>query len=71
MQRAATTYSVLESTLRDRRAGKALRCDCEPNIKKLTKLKESVIVQHILNLDSRGFAPRLSEVRDIGRGKAR
>lgn len=33
------------------------RHDREPNSDKLTKLEESVI-EHILDLDSRGFAPK-------------
>ena len=36
-----------------------------PNLKKLTKLKEEVIVRHILDLDSRGFAPTLGAVKDM------
>ena len=31
----------------------------------LTKLEEKVVVEHILNLDSRGFPPRLTDVADI------
>ena len=42
-----------------------LRHDCEPNLKKLTCLKEDIIIQYILNLDVRGFSPILVEVRDI------
>ncbi len=64
-RRAATTFSVPESTLRSRRAGVPSRRDCEPNSKKLTTLEEEVIVRHILDLDSRGFAPSLGAVRDI------
>lgn len=64
-RRAATTYSVPETTLRRRRAGIAVRRDCEPKSKKLTKLEEEVIVKHILDLDSRGFAPTLGAVRDM------
>jgi hypothetical protein len=50
VNRAAATFNVPESTLRSRR-------DCEPKSKKLTKLEEEVIVKHILDLDSQGFAP--------------
>jgi hypothetical protein len=34
-------------------------------LKKLTKLEEEVIVRHILELDSRGFAPTLCAVREM------
>ena len=65
VRKAAKTFEVPESTLRDRRGGKDFRRDCEPNSKKLTKLEESVIVRYILELDSRGFPPRLQAVRDM------
>ena len=61
-RRAAAIFNVPEATLRDRRAGKPTRRDCEPNLKKLTKLKEEVIVRHILDLDTRGFAPTLGAI---------
>jgi hypothetical protein len=64
-RRAAEIYNVSRTTLRRRRAGTASRRDCEPNSKKLTKPEESAIIQHILDLDSRGFAPKLSAVRDM------
>ena len=64
-RRAAAIFNVPEATLRDRRAGKPARRDCEPNSKKLTKLEEEVIVRHILDLDTRGFAPTLGAVQDM------
>jgi hypothetical protein len=63
--RAALTFNVSRSTLRNRRAGIAARRDCEPKSKKLSKLEEEVIVGYILDLDSRGFAPSLGAVRDM------
>lgn len=65
VNRAAATFNVPETTLRDRRAGIAARRDCQPLSKKLTKLEEEVIIKHILDLDSRGFAPTLRAVRDM------
>jgi len=65
VNRAAETFGVPESTLRSRRAGVPPRRDCEANSRKLTKLEEEVIVRHILDLDSRGFAPTLGAVRDM------
>ena len=61
--RAAATYNVPESTLRDRLAGKPARHDCQPNIKKLTKSKEEAIIKHVLDLDAQGFPPSLDNVR--------
>jgi hypothetical protein len=34
-------------------------------MKKLTKLEEKVIIQHSLELDSRGFSPQLGVIRDM------
>jgi hypothetical protein len=65
INRAATTYNVPQSTLSDRLAGKPARGDCQPNSKKLTKLEEEAIVEHILDLDSRGFPPSLDAVRHM------
>jgi len=62
---AINTFNVPRSTLRDRRAGKPARRDCQPNSKKLTQLEEEVIVNYILDLDRRGFAPTYAAVRDM------
>ncbi|KAF4300733.1 hypothetical protein GTA08_BOTSDO06775 [Botryosphaeria dothidea] len=65
VKRAASTFNIPRTTLRDRRAGVASRRDYEPNSKKLTKPEEEAIIQHIYDLDSRGFAPTLDAVRDM------
>ena len=65
LRRAAATYKVPFTTLRNRSAGQASRADCIPNRRKLDKIEEEVIVQHILELVSRGFPPRLSAVADM------
>jgi hypothetical protein len=63
--RAATIYKVLESTLRQQRAGTLLQRDCKVNSMKLTSTKEWVIVQHVLKLDERGYLPQLTNVEDM------
>ena len=62
---AATIYTVAETTLRRRRAGKPARRDCQPNSKKLAQLEEEVIIKYILNLNLRRFAPTSAAVRNI------
>jgi hypothetical protein len=62
---AAQAYDVPRTTLRDRRAGRPARRDCQPNSKKLTQVEEEVIVSYILDLDQRGFAPTYAAVRDM------
>jgi hypothetical protein len=63
--RAASAYNVPRITMRDRRASKPARRDCQPNSKKLTQQEEEVIIKYILNLNLRGFPPTYSAVRDI------
>jgi hypothetical protein len=36
-----------------------------PGTSKLTELEEEIIIQNILDMDTRGFAPRLASVEDI------
>ena len=61
----AKLYKVPETTLRDRIVGRTPRSETRPNCHKLSELEEQVIVQYVLDLDSRGFAPRLVGVEDI------
>ena len=51
--------------LSERIAGITPRNKTRPNYSKLLKLEEEVIVRYILDLDSRGFAPRLTSIEDI------
>ncbi|KID96092.1 transposase, partial [Metarhizium majus ARSEF 297] len=62
---AAKIYIVPPSTLRDRLNGVTARRDTLPNLRKLTNLEESTIVEYILDLDSRSFPPRLCGVEDM------
>jgi len=62
---AANAYNVPKSTLSRRLRGTRPRADCAPTNRKLTDLEESVLVEHILDLDTRGFAPNRAVVRDM------
>jgi hypothetical protein len=64
-QRAAAIYNVAQRTLGDRRAGRPSRNNIMPNSSNLTKLKEDVVAEHIINLVERRFPPRLAEVANI------
>jgi hypothetical protein len=64
-RRAAKVYDANRETLRQRRRGRSSRRNCVPNSRKLTDLEESVIIQYILDLDSRGFSPKYNAVRDM------
>jgi hypothetical protein len=62
---AANIYNIPETTLRYRRDGKKSRRDMSANLRKLTNLEESVILRRVLDLDSRGFQPRLSDIQEM------
>ena len=64
-RRAAVIYNVSHSTLSTRLAGKQFRRDCTPNSTNLRPTEEEVIVQHTLDLDTRGFPLRLAAIKDI------
>lgn len=62
---AAAVYNIPRSTLQARMNGTRARRDTTPNSRKLTDLEEQTITKHLLDLDSRGFPPRLSIARDM------
>ena len=61
----AKIYKVLYTTLSDRIAGRTYRPESKANYYKLNNLEEETIIRYILDLDSRGFTPRLSSIKDI------
>jgi hypothetical protein len=62
---AAKLYRVPRIIFRDRIASRTPCNEIRPNCHKLTILEEEVISRNILELDSRGFAPRLAGVENI------
>ena len=56
--RAAAAFNVQHQRLYDRLHGITFRPETRPNCLKLTATEEQTIVRYILDLDSRGFAPR-------------
>jgi hypothetical protein len=65
IRRAASMYKVRYGTLRNRKNGMQSRCDSIPNSRSLSDLEEKIIVQFILDLDSRGFPSRLRFVEEM------
>jgi len=62
---AAKAFNVKRRILDLRVRGGPFRANTTPNRLKLTRTEEQTIVQYILDLDSRGFPPRLCEVADM------
>ena len=62
---AARTYSVDHRKLGRRLRGMRPRRDILANSRKLTDLEEQVLVQHILDLDIKGFPPRVPVVEEM------
>ncbi len=65
IRRAAAHYNVSPVTLCRRRKGTLSRRDSYPSSANLTKLEENVIIEKILDLDSRLCAPRISGIKEI------
>jgi hypothetical protein len=64
-RKAAKIYKVPESTLRDRINGRTTLPERRPVVQNLTELEEQIIVNYILDRDSRGFSPRQANMEDI------
>jgi len=62
---AAKQYNINKNTLRNRRAGKPSRQDYVPNSKLLTELEEKAIIEHTLDVDSRGFQLNYDLLRSV------
>ncbi|PHH54914.1 hypothetical protein CFIMG_007618RA00001 [Ceratocystis fimbriata CBS 114723] len=65
LRQAAKTYEVGYYKLRRRHNGIQSRHDWIPKSRKLSDLEEETIVKFIIDLDSRGFPPRLRGVEEM------
>jgi transcriptional regulator with XRE-family HTH domain len=64
-RKAAKIYEVSFSILNDRMNSKTSLSESRPVNTNLTILEEEVIIRNILDIDSRGFIPRLASIEDI------
>ena len=55
VRKAAALYEIPETSLRHRRAGMQPRHELPANLRKLTDLEEKVLLERVLDLDTRGF----------------
>ena len=65
LRAAAHSYDVSHHTLTNRYHGTLSRRESQPNSQKLTSTKEEILLQHILDLDTQGFSPQVSIIREI------
>jgi hypothetical protein len=65
VRKAATIYKVNHRTLQRRQHGTQSIRDSIPRSRKLSDQEEQIVVQFVLDLDSRGFPSRLSYVEEI------
>jgi hypothetical protein len=63
--KATKIYNILYFTFTDKINGRTPRQEYRPLMQKLTELEEEVILRNILELDIRGFAPRLASIKDM------
>ena len=65
LRKAAKVFQVSVTTLRSRMNGRRARQDTRPGSCRLSELEEQAIVHYILDLDARGFPPRIVNVEDM------
>ena len=65
IRRTIKTYDVPRITLRDRIENRIPKIEKHNIQHNLISIKEETFVQHILDLDSRGFPFRIDDVRDM------
>jgi hypothetical protein len=58
-------YKIPENIFRDQITSRTPYNNTRPTIQNLTETKKQMIVNHILDLDSRGFSPRQADIKDI------
>jgi hypothetical protein len=64
-RRTISIYKVPENILRDRIASRTPCSNTRPTVQNLIETEKQVIVNHILDLDSRRFSPRQADIEDI------
>ena len=64
-RKAAKIYKVPETTLHNRINGATSLPERRPANTNLNKLEKQIIINYILDQDSRGFSPRQANIEDI------
>jgi hypothetical protein len=64
-RKAAAIYNVPEATLHYRMNGRTPKPESRPAAHRLTITEDEAVVRHVLDLDTRGFSPRLADIEDM------
>jgi hypothetical protein len=64
-QRIISIYKIPENIFYDRITSRIPCNNTRPTVQNLTETEKQVIINHILDLDSRGFSPRQVNIKDI------
>jgi hypothetical protein len=62
---AAKAYNVSKNTLQRRIDGTPPKSDATPPNEKLSEIEKEVLIHRIIDMDERGFSPKLNDVADI------
>lgn len=65
IRRAAKTYNVPEASIRHRMKGRVAVLETRNPRHNLTSSEEDALVRYILDLDTRGFPPRIEGVKNM------
>ena len=63
--KAAKTYDVPRTTLCERMNGTTFKSEIRPQNRLLNALEENVLLKCIIELDDRGFSPKVEVVEDM------
>ena len=64
-RQATRIYEVPKATLRSKMNGRTSRDDSRHGRQKLTESEKNAIIQYVLDLDERGFPPRIAGIEDM------
>ena len=64
-RQAARIYKVPKTTLRNKINGRTSRDNSRHGRQKLTESEENAIIQYVLDLDERGFPPRIAGIENM------
>ena len=67
IHKAAQIYDVPNTSLRNRINGTTPMPEHRQKNQLLSELEEKVLIQHIVDLDNRGFSPRLKDIEDMAK----